>query len=99
MLRARQIGNQLIRMPSVLFPTYDVGNDAFVGHARSIGPIDARVGDAGSRVTPASIVREAGYSASATETMRPLRPVLNSTVPACFAKIVWSRPMPVPSPG
>src|SRR3954452_25532776 len=31
--------------------------------------------------------------------VRPLRADLNSTVPGLVAKIVWSRPRPVPSPG
>src|SRR3954452_15254139 len=31
--------------------------------------------------------------------VRPLRADLNSTVPGRVAKIVWSRPRPVPSPG
>src|SRR3954452_23744006 len=34
-----------------------------------------------------------------TETVRPLREGLNCTVPSAVAKIVWSRPRPVPSPG
>src|SRR3954447_14307125 len=31
--------------------------------------------------------------------VRPLRAVLKSTTPGRVAKIVWSRPRPVPSPG
>src|ERR1700710_1800703 len=34
-----------------------------------------------------------------TEIVRPLRACLNCTVPSAVAKIVWSRPRPVPSPG
>ena len=55
---------------------------------------------ASCRSRSGSTSRRTSYSpCGRTEIVRPLRPVLKSTTPARSAKIVWSRPRPVPSPG
>ena len=47
-----------------------------------------------------SHVHSGTESNGATETkVRPLNPLLNCTVPSIFENIVWSLPIPVPSPG
>ena len=49
--------------------------------------------------TVMEVFKTAAGSWGRTKTRRPLRPSANSTRPLTVAKIVWSRPSPVPSPG
>src|SRR5262249_41218898 len=85
----------------------DVDPDAVIQHVRSVaGPegsaSNRKPGFPLAEIRPTCIAcRNAAYFSPAglTEIGRPLRPVLNSTVPGRVAKIVSSRPIPVPGPG